>query len=260
MTSPFLTRHFFALTATAALLATTLPLQAATPKDTLVVASAFDDIISLDPAEAFEISAGELMGNSYDRLLRYDVADPSKLLPDLAKTWKVSDDGKTYSFELRPGLKFASGNALSAEDVVFSLQRAVLLDKTPAFILTQFGLTKDNVKDKVKQTGPLTLTLETDKAYASTLVYNCLTANVASVLDKKLVLSKEATKDGVGDLGYGWLKTNYAGSGPLKIREWRANEIVALERNDNYWGARAKPARVIYRHIKESSTQRLLLK
>ena len=256
---PLFTRRTLALAAAAAVSAAALPLQAATPKDTVVVAMAFDDIISLDPAEAFEISAGELMGNGYDRLLRYDVNDPSKLVTDLAKSWKVSDDGKTYTFELKPGLKFASGNPVTAEDVVFSFQRAVLLDKTPAFILTQFGLSKDNVKDKVKQTGPLTLTLETDKPYAPTLVYNCLTANVASVVDKKLVMSKEVVKDGVGDMGYGWLKTGYAGSGPMKIREWRANEIVALERNDNYWGAKAKPARVIYRHIKESATQRLML-
>ena len=242
--------------AVALTLALPTALQAATPKDTLVVAMAFDDILSLDPAEAFEISAGELMGNGYDRLMRYDVNDPSKLLPDLAKTWAVAADGRTYTFELKPGGKFASGNALSAEDVVFSFHRAVLLDKTPAFILTQFGLTKDNVKDKVRQTGPLTLTLETDKPYAPTLVYNCLTANVASVVDKKLVMSKEAA----GDMGYGWLKTNYAGSGPLKIREWRANDLVTLERNDNYSGAaKSKLARVIYRHIKESATQRLLL-
>jgi peptide/nickel transport system substrate-binding protein len=232
-----------------------LPLHAATPRDTLVVAMAFDDIISLDPAEAFEISAGELMGNAYDRLLRFDVNDPSRLVSDLARAWKVSADGKTYSFELRPGLRFASGNALTAEDVVFSLQRAVLLDKTPAFILTQFGLNRDNVKAKVLQTGPLSLSIETDKAYAPTLVYNCLTANVAAVVDKKLLLANEQA----GDLGAAWLKTRYAGSGPMKIREWRANEIVALERNDNYWGAKSKPARVIYRHIKESATQRLLL-
>ncbi|MDP2008462.1 MAG: ABC transporter substrate-binding protein [Rubrivivax sp.] len=259
MTAPVFTRRTLGIAALATLASSGLPLNAATPKDTLVVALAFDDIISLDPAEAFEISAGELMGNAYDRLLRYDVADPSKLLPDLARSWKVSEDGKTYAFELKPGIKFASGNALSAEDVVFSLQRAVLLDKQPAFILTQFGLTKDNVKDKVKATGPLTLTLETDKAYAPTLVYNCLTANVAAVVDKKLVMSKEVLKDGAGDMGYAWLKTNYAGSGAMKIREWRANEIVALERNENYWGAKSKPARVIYRHIKESATQRLLL-
>jgi peptide/nickel transport system substrate-binding protein len=243
----------------AAWFAAALPLHAATPKDTLVLAMAFDDIISLDPAETFEISTGELMGNAYDRLLRFDVQDPSKLVPDVAVSWTVSADGKTYSFALKPGLKFASGNPLTADDVAWSLQRAVLLDKTPAFILTQFGLGKDNVKDRIKATGPLALTIETDKAYAPTLVYNCLTANVAAVVDKKLVLSKEVVKDGVGDLGWNWLKTSYAGSGALKIREWRANEIVALERNEQHAGARSMPARVIFRHVKESTTQRLLL-
>ena len=228
---------------------------AATPKDTLVVAFAFDDIITMDPGESFEISAGEVLGNSYDRLLRFDVNDPSKLIADLAKTWSVSADGKTYSFELKPGVKFASGNPLTADDVVFSLQRGVLLDKSPAFILGQFGLNKANVKEKIKQTGPLTLTFETDKTYAPSFVYNCLTANVASILDKKLVLANEVN----GDLGYAWLKTRYAGSGPLKLREWRANEIIALERNDNYHGEKAKLARVIYRHVKEAATQRLLL-
>ncbi len=53
------------------------PALAATPKDTLVEAFAFDDIITMDPAESFEISAGEIMGNSYDRLIRFDVSDPS---------------------------------------------------------------------------------------------------------------------------------------------------------------------------------------
>jgi peptide/nickel transport system substrate-binding protein len=228
---------------------------AATPKDTLVIAWAIDDIITMDPAESFEISAGEIMGNGYDRLVRYDVADPSKLYGDLAQSWTISDDGKTYSFTLKPDLRFASGNPITAEDVAFSLQRAVAIDKSPAFILTQFGFNKANSKDKIKATGPLTLTIETDKAYAPTFVLNCLTANVASVVDKTLVLSKEQN----GDLGYAWLKTNYAGSGPLKIRDWRANEILALERNDNYHGEKSKLARVIYRHVKEAATQRLLL-
>ena len=252
-------KTLFIRSATALAIATAFALPAsvlaATPKDTLVVVWAIDDIITMDPGEAFEISAGEVMGNTYDRLIRYDVADPSKLVADVASSWSVSADGKTYSFTLKPGLKFASGNALTAEDVVYSLQRAVQLDKTPAFILTQFGFTKDNVKDKIKQTGPLTMTMETDKSYAPTFVYNCLTANIASIVDKKLVMSKEVN----GDMGYGWLKTNYAGSGPMKLREWRANEIVALERNDNYWGEKSKLARVIYRHVKEAATQRLML-
>ena len=255
---PDLTRRQLGAVAGASALAMSLgPVAAlaATPTDTVVVAFAFDDMITLDPGETFELSTSEMIGNTYSQLVRYEVADPSKLYGDLAKSWKVSDDGKTYSFELKPGLKFASGNPLSAEDVAWSLQRAVIMDKGPAFILGQFGFTKDNVRDKIKQTGPLSLTIDTDKAYAPTFVLNCLTATVGSVLDKKLVLSKEVN----GDLGAAWMKTNYAGSGPMKVREWRANEVLVLERNDFYYADKAKPARVIYRHIKESSTQRLML-
>lgn len=231
------------------------PLQAATPKDSLILAMAFDDIISMDPAEAFEIAAGEVIGNTYERLVEFDVADPTKLSGALAKSWTISADGKTYTFELLPGLRFSSGNALTAEEVVWSLQRAVLLDKTPAFILTQLGLSKTNVADKLRQTGPLTLTLETDKAYAPSYVLNCLTANVASVLDKKLLLSKAQGSD----MGHGWLKLNHAGSGPYKLREWRANELVVLERNDQFHGKKPPLQRAIYRHVKEAATQRLLL-
>ncbi|MCW8175461.1 ABC transporter substrate-binding protein [Verminephrobacter aporrectodeae subsp. tuberculatae] len=231
------------------------PALAATPKDTLVIALGVDDVITLDPAEAFETTTGEIMGNTYDRLVRLDVKDPTQLVADVATSWTVSPDGRTYTFELRSGLKFASGNALMAEDVAYSLHRAVVLDKAPAFILTQFGFNKDNVKDRIRATGPLTLTLETDKPYAPSFFLNCLTANVGAIVDRKLLLSKEQN----GDWGYAWLKTHYAGSGPMKLREWRANEIVALERNDGHYGEKPKLARVIYRHVKESATQRLLL-
>ena len=254
MTSIFIRSAAALAVATACALPATSVL-AATPKDTLVVTWAIDDIITMDAGEALEISAGEVMGNSYDRLLRYDVNDPSKLVPDVAKSWTVSPDDKTYTFEIKSGLRFASGNPLTAEDVAYSLQRAVLLDKTPAFILTQFGFTKDNVKDKIRAVDGKSVVLLIDKPYAPTFVLNCLTANVASIVDMKLLQSKEVN----GDMGYGWLKTNYAGSGPMKLREWRANEVVALERNDNYWGEKSKLARVIYRHVKEAATQRLML-
>jgi len=142
--APSLTRRRLGVAAAASALVLSLggvPALAATPADTLVLAWAFDDMITLDPGEAFEISTGEFIGNAYSQLVRYEVTDPSKLYGDLAKSWTVSPDGKSYSFELKPGLKFASGNPISAEDVVWSLQRAVLLDKGPAFILTQFGFT-----------------------------------------------------------------------------------------------------------------------
>jgi peptide/nickel transport system substrate-binding protein len=227
--------------------------QAATPPDTLVQAWQMDDIISLDPAEIFEFTASELAGNTYERLINYDYKDVSKIYGEVAESWSVSPDGKTFTFKIRQGKKFASGNPLTAEDVAFSLQRAVILDKSPAFILGQFGLTKDNAKDKIKASGN-DVVVELDKAYAPTFVLYCMTSTVASVVDKKLVMQNE--KD--GDLGYNWLKTHYAGSGPYSIRDWKANEVVVLERNPNY-EKKTPLARVIYRHIKETATQRLLL-
>ncbi|KFG67405.1 ABC transporter substrate-binding protein [Microvirga sp. BSC39] len=228
--------------------------KAATPADTLVQAWQSDDIISLDPAEVFEFSASEIMGNTYERLVSYDIKDVSKITGQVAESWTVSPDGKTFTFKLKPNKKFASGSNITAEDVVYSLHRAVSLDKSPAFILGQFGLTKDNVKDKIKQTGPLELTVEVDKAYAPTLVLYCLGNSVASIVEKKVLVQNE--KD--GDWGYNWLKTKYAGSGPYIMRDWKANEVLVLERNPNY----EKPtplARVIFRHIKETASQRLLL-
>ncbi|RCS24381.1 ABC transporter substrate-binding protein [Phyllobacterium salinisoli] len=241
--------------AISAIMAVTGPAWTATPQDTLVIAFAFDDIITLDPAESFELSTGEILGNSYDRLVRLDINDTSNVTKDIAESWTVSEDGLTYTFKIKPDLKFASGNPVTAEDVAFSIQRAVKLDKSPVFILTQFGITADNVEEKAKATDPSTFVLTLDQPYAPSFVLNCLTADVASVVDKKLVLENVVDND----YGNAWLKTHYAGSGPMKIRDWRANEILVLERNDNYHGEKAKLVRVIYRHVKESATQRLLL-
>jgi peptide/nickel transport system substrate-binding protein len=242
-----------------------VPAFAATPADTLVQAWAFDDTITLDPAESFELSPAEFIGNTYDMLVRLDIDDTTKVKPGIAESWEISDDGLTYTFKLKPGIKFASGNPITAEDVAWSFERVVKLDKSPAFILTQFGLTADNVSETAKAVDDTTFVFTVDKPYAPSFVLNCLTATVGAVLDKKLVMEHAEAKTPSDDykydtdFGYGWLKTNYAGSGPFKIRDWRANEIVVLERNDNYYGEKPALNRVIYRHVKESATQRLML-
>jgi len=241
------------------------PSFAETPADTLVLAWAIDDTITLDPGESFEISPAEFIGNSYDMLVRLDIADTTKVKGGVAESWTVSDDGLTYTFKLKPGLKFASGNPITAEDVAWSFERAVKMDKSPAFILTQFGLTGENVTEKAKAADANTFVFTVDKPYAPSFVLNCLTATVGAVVDKKLVLEHVApvtpTDDYKfdNDFGNGWLKTGFAGSGPFKIRDWRANELLVLERNDNYYGEKPALARVIYRHVKESATQRLML-
>lgn len=253
-------RHSFRLIAAATI--ATLPLlplapaaRAETPSDTLIQAWAIDDIISLDPAEVFEFTASEILGNSYQPLIGYNINDVSEMFGVVAESWTVSEDGKTISFTIRDGNRFASGNPLTAADAVFSLQRAIKLDKSPAFIIGQFGITPDNVDEMITQTGDLTFDFTMDQAYAPSLVLYALTATVAYVVDMDEVMS-HAEGD---DYGYGWLKTNYAGSGPFTIREWRANDVVVMERNENYVGDAPAMARVIYRHIPESSTERLLL-
>ncbi|OCJ17026.1 ABC transporter substrate-binding protein [Rhizobium sp. AC44/96] len=261
-------RSFRALSASAALailMAAAPAAFAETPKDTLVEGFAIDDIITMDPGEAFELSTAEVTSNTYSLLVRLDMSDTSKIKGDLADSWTVSDDGLTYTFKLKSGLKFASGNPITAEDVAWSFERAVKLDKSPAFIITQFGITGDNVTEKAKATDENTFVFTVDKPYAPSFVLNCLTATVASVVDKKLVLDhvKPVTPTAEykydNDFGNDWLKTGYAGSGAYKLREWRANEVVVLERNDNFYGDKAKLNRVIYRFMKESSAQRLAL-
>jgi peptide/nickel transport system substrate-binding protein len=268
MTNSMLVRYFKTVAATAALGAFILASPTAyadTPADTLVEAFAMDDIISMDPGEAFELTTAEMTSNSYSLLVRLDMTDTSKVRGDLAESWSVSDDALTYTFKLRPGMKFASGNPITAGDVAWSFERAIKMDKSPAFILAQFGLNGDNVTEKAKAIDDTTFVFTVDKAYAPSFVLNCLTATVASVVDKALVLqhlapvtpSAEYKYD--NDFGNTWLKTGYAGSGAFIMRQWRANEVVVLERNDNYYGEKAKMARIIYRHMKESSGQRLAL-
>lgn len=263
MLEKFAVRSLLAGVAMTALLAT--PAFAVTPADTLVEGFAIDDIISMDPGEAFELSTAEVTGNTYDLLVRLDLSDTSKVKPDLADSWTVSDDGLTYTFKLKPGMKFASGNPITAADVAYSFERAIKLDKSPAFIINQFGISGDNVTEKAKAVDDTTFQFVVDKAYAPSFVLNCLSATVASVVDSKLVkehvaaVTPSADYKWDNDFGNAWLKTGYAGSGQYKLREWRANEAVVLERNDNYNGEKAKLARVIYRNMKESSAQRLAL-
>ncbi|HSI40253.1 MAG TPA: ABC transporter substrate-binding protein [Xanthobacteraceae bacterium] len=252
-------------TALSLLMAAGTPAMAKTPADTLVEGFAIDDIISMDPAESFELTAGEVIGNIYSQLVRLDLNDTSKVVGDLAASWTVSDDGLTYTFKLKPGLTFASGNPITAEDLAWSFERMVKLDKSPAFLLNQFGLTGDNVAQKVKAIDPATLAITIDQPYAPSFVLNVMAASPISAVDKKLVLPKakaltiDATNKYDTDFGNAWLKTNFAGSGPYKLREWRANEAVVLERNDKFYGDKAKLLRIVYRHMKESAGQRLAL-
>ena len=228
---------------------------AETPGNMLVIANRIDDITTIDPAQSFEFAGSDVSRNIYSKLVNFD---PKNLnagyQPDLAESWTVSDDGRTITFTMRDGVKFHSGNPVRAEDVEFSLRRVVTLNKTPSFIVTQFGFTPENIDETIVADGN-TVSITTDKRYATSFVLNCLTATIGGIVDKKVVMENEVD----GDLGNAWLATNSAGSGPYVLQSWKPNESVTLTSNPAYYGGPPAMERVIVRHVQESATQRLML-
>lgn len=231
-----------------------LSLWAATPRDTLVVVKNIEDIVSLDPAEAFEFSGGETLANIYEALVRYDPKDPSKLLTGLAGSWKAAEQGKTIEFTLRRGGQFDSGNPVRPEDVIFSYKRVLKLNKAPASILGQLGWNNDNIEQMVRKTGPDTLTVSWSGDFGAAYVLNVLAARPGNIVDEKLVMSNEKA----GDLGNQWLKTNSAGTGPYKLKLYKPKEVVLLEANKRAFDAPKTP-NVLIKNVTEPATQRLLI-
>ncbi|EPX77070.1 ABC transporter substrate-binding protein [Litoreibacter arenae] len=228
---------------------------AETPANMLVIANRIDDVTTVDPAESFEFAGSDISRNVYGRLVNLDPLNlEAGYQPDLAESWEVSEDGKTITFTMREGVKFHSGNPVTAEDAAFSLQRAVILNKTPAFILTQFGFTPENATETIRADGNK-LMITTDKKYATSFVLNCLTATIGGIVDKATVMANEVD----GDMGNTWLKTNSAGSGPYILDSWKPNESVTLTSFPDYYGGAPAMERVIVRHVIESASQRLLL-
>lgn len=228
--------------------------QASTPIDTLVIARRIDDLITLDPAAMFENSAGEYAVNTYERLVGYDPKTPEKFYGIIAKNWNISPDGLTYTFNIYENLKFVSGNPITADDVVFSLHRAILLQKTSSFILSQFGFNKDNINTRIIALSPTKIQLIFEEIFAPNLILNCLTAPIAAIVDKKVVLAHQENND----LGHKWLTNHHAGSGLFTLKTWIANEILYLEKNP-YANKPTKLKTVIIRHVNEAATQKLLL-
>jgi len=233
----------------------TLPAFAETPANMLVIANRIDDITTLDPAESFEFAGSDVSRNVYGKLVNFNPLDlDAGYEPDLAESWTVSEDGKTITFKMRGDLKFHSGNPVTAADAEFSLRRAVILNKTPAFILSQFGFTADNVAETIVADGD-TISITTDKKYATSFVLNCLTSTIGGIVDMKTVMANEVD----GDMGNTWLRTNSAGSGAYKLVSWKPNDSVTLQANEDFYKGAPAMKRVIVRHVQESATQRLLL-
>ena len=179
----------------------------------------------MDPAIASDFLSSNAYTNIYDTLI-FPNQDGS-LKPWLAKSWEISDDGLTYIFELRQGVKFHNGDELTAEDVVFSLQRMITLGEGWGFLFIPF----------VKETKAL------DK-YKAQITLKQPLGPFLGVLTRLFILNKNQVMANItpggsygemGDYGKEWLVTHDAGSGPYKLKEIKMQEYFVLEQFDDYW-------------------------
>lgn len=184
----------------------------------------------IDPAKATDYADSMLVLNLYDTLVQ--PGGTKGVTPSLAKSWKVSPDGKTYTFTLRQGVKFHDGSTLTADDVVFSLQRMQALKQGFANLF--------EVVRSAKASSPTTVVFTLSKPYAAFLA-NLLRLQI---VNKDLVLkNKQAGKFGAnGDYGQAYLNTHDAGSGAYQVVSHDPQHLTVMKKFGGYFQSFAKNA------------------
>jgi peptide/nickel transport system substrate-binding protein len=273
----------------AALLLGTLPasaLAAAKNPDTYTYLT-ISDADSMDPAWAYDSASDLIILNVYEPLLMFDKASTEKLVPILATrvpnkaNGLISPDGRTYTFPIRKGVKFHDGTPMTAEDVKYSLQRFMLLDRAagPSSLLLQpltgYSSTRDEHEnvlpgvwkavDRAVSVSGDNLVLRLPRPYAPLL---SILASWSPVVSKAWAI-KNGDWDGAEAT---WKKYNNPnketspffeksnGTGPFALDRWdRKNKEFILTRNDHYWRAPAKLKTVVVKGVNEFGTRKLML-
>ena len=218
----FLTRAGFGGLAAAGL--TTLkalpPAQAAEQSAKFVITwNAFD---TMDPHVKQDVSAAAFNLNIYDNLLRYQ-GNPPAIVPWLAESHTVSDDGTTWTFHLRRGVHFHDGSALTAEAVRFSFERLLTLGKAPAAIFKRMGLTPE----KVQVVDPSTVTIQLERSFGPFRE----TIPTVSIVNPAVITAHAHN----GDWGEKWLAQNAAGSGAFQLVKADPATGFTMTRFPEYW-------------------------
>ncbi len=219
-------------------------------ENTLTIDSNIDDLITLDPAVVYEYSGILIAHNVYQTLVTFVGADMQTIKPGLADSWDTKDasDHWELTFKLHPGNKFASGNPMTADDVVYSFNRVAPLNGPPAFLFTDVaGLTAESVT----AVDPETVQINLPKTASPGAFLAVLTNNIASVVDSKEVKAHETN----GDNGTAWLLDHSAGSGAYVVDHWTKDVEVLLTANPNFNGPKPALGSVLIRHVPESSNQ-----
>ena len=210
----------------------------------VLVIAATQDIPNFDPHIATGYSASFFLRNVYDALVRVE-GSPPKPVPELAQSWTVSGDGKTYTFKLNSAARFQNGKPLTADDVVYSFKRALRLNKGNAWMIQ--GIV-----------GPASVTA----VDAGTVRFNLLKPFAAflQVLPWIWVVSKADVEANLGsDDGQTYLRTQTAASGSFKVRRAEAGNLYELDRIDGWQKGGGNLTGVIWRIVRETASQRLLI-
>ncbi len=203
-------------------------------KDTLTWAQGAD-ITSLDPHQGKETTAVQVTKHIFDTLT---VVNPKtgELEPSLAESWEQTSD-TSYVFKLREDVKFHDGSQMTAEDVKFSLERAI--NSAAVSYIVDFI-------DSVNAVDAYTVEITLDAPYAPAL--RNLSVPFAAIVPKKAV---EQDEEG--------FKLHPIGSGPYKFAEWKQGDSARLEAFDQYWGAPAATKNLVMRVIPEAAQRTIAL-
>ncbi|MBB4003042.1 ABC transporter substrate-binding protein [Aurantimonas endophytica] len=188
-----------------------------------------DDVATLDPAIGYDWQNWSMIKSLFDGLMDY-VPGTTELRPGLAESYEISEDGQTFTFKLRPGVKFHNGREMTAEDVKYSLDR-VTNPETQSPGAGFFGMIEgyDAVESGeadslsgVTVIDPTTVEIKLSRPDATFL--HVMALNFASVVPQEAVAEHGA------DFGQ-----NPVGTGAFKLGEWTLGQRVVFTKNEDYW-------------------------
>ena len=212
--------------------------------DTLIVGRGVD-ANSLDPGECQNFDAILSVDHAFDGLVRYD-GNSLNIVPALAVSWTMSEDGKTWIFKLRPGVKFHDGTPFNAEAVVFSLERQ--RDKSHPYYskyFTRWTTKLDNVL-KTEALDEMTVQITLKEPTPSLL------ANLSFYTG--YIVSPTAVKN--DKEGF---RNKPVGTGYYKVNKWVKDEYIEYEANPDYWDGPPKAQKLILRVIPDNQIRLLAL-
>lgn len=207
---------------------------------TLVVDMAAD-VETMDPAVTMDNSTWKVTYPAYEHLVAYK-GSTTDLKPELAKSWKVSDNGKVWTFQIDPGHKFADGSSVDAKAVKFSFDRVLKINKGPAGYFAQ-------VK-KVEAPSKMTVRFTLKIPYAPFL--STLATNASSIVNPKVM---DHAKN--GDMGQAYLANHTMGSGAYQVESHVKGQSVTLTLNPDYAGSQPEITKAIFQVVADPSAQRL---